>query len=180
MTNDAILVPLKRFDIAKDRLRRAGALNVSGVARQLALGVVAACHPRKVIILSESSEISKFAKECGEESFESDAASLSDAVQRAYEALGHRFDWLFIVHGDLREPQGLGSYEPVDGITIVTDHHGTGTNVLILPTGLAFRFGYGPNSAEYHQREAKRLGVTSRLVTDSPWRFDVDEIDDLS
>jgi 2-phospho-L-lactate guanylyltransferase len=64
-------------------------------------------------------------------------------------------------------------------VTIVTDHHGTGTNVLALPTGLDFHFSYGANSASLHRREAERLGCPVTTVSDSPWRFDVDEPDDL-
>jgi len=70
-------------------------------------------------------------------------------------------------------------FEPADGVTIVTDHHGTGTNVLTLPTGLDFHFSYGADSASAHHREAERLGCRVALVTDSPWRFDVDEPEDL-
>jgi len=61
------------------------------------------------------------------------------------------------------------------GITIVTDHHGLGTNVMALPTGLDFHFAYGGHSASLHQREAERVGVELTVVTNSPWRFDVDE-----
>jgi 2-phospho-L-lactate guanylyltransferase (CobY/MobA/RfbA family) len=108
-----------------------------------------------------------------------DATDLNDAVQRAYGALQSRFERLVIVHGDLRTPAGLGSFDPGPGVTIVTDHHGRGTNVMALPTGLDFHFAYGANSAELHRREAERVGARVTVVTDSPWRFDVDEPDDL-
>jgi 2-phospho-L-lactate guanylyltransferase len=84
------------------------------------------------------------------------------------------------VHGDLRSPEGLGSFNPVEGITIVTDHHGRGTNVLALPTGLDFHFAYGSDSAQLHVLEAQRLGIDVTLIKDSPWRFDVDEPSDLN
>ncbi len=179
MTRDAFIVPLKRFDIAKDRLRSAGTTDVTALAEELALGVLRSCAPRPVIVLSESDEISAFARQNYAEVWFSGAEDLNQAVQGAYEGLRERFDRLFIAHGDLRIPYGLGQFEPDSQVTIVTDHHQQGTNVLVVPTGLAFRFAYGADSARRHQQEAERLGLTCRLVTDSPWRFDVDEPGDL-
>ena len=175
----AIVVPLKHFDAAKGRLRLGGIEEVSALARRLAEGVVRSCAPRPVIVLTESDEVSAFATELGVEVLVSDATDLNEAVQRAYEALSARYDQLVVVHGDLRSPGGLGQFDPGLGVTIVADHHGTGTNVLAVPTGVGFRFAYGADSAPRHRREAQRLGLDWRLIADSPWRFDVDEPEDL-
>jgi 2-phospho-L-lactate guanylyltransferase len=177
---DAFVIPLKRFDVAKERLRTKHATSVTELAQQLATRVIEACAPRQTIVLSESDAISAFAISQGCEVLRSDATDLNDAVQRAYGALGSRFDRLIIVHGDLRDPEGLGRFEPGEGITIVTDHHGLGTNVMALPTRLDFHFAYGARSASLHEREAHRLGCALTVVTDSPWRFDVDEPEDLA
>lgn len=179
MSPDAFVIPLKRFDLAKERLRVSGVASVAELAQELATRVIASCAPRHTIVLSESDEISDFADALGCEVVRSDARDLNEAVQRAYGALQERFDRLVIVHGDLRHPEGLGSFDPGEGITIITDHHGRGTNVMALPTGLDFNFYYGANSAPLHRREAERLGCQVEVVTDSPWRFDVDEPDDL-
>jgi 2-phospho-L-lactate guanylyltransferase len=177
---DAFVIPLKRFDVAKGRLRVDNDAFVTNLARELATRVISSCAPRHTIVLSESDEITSFARDLGCEVLRTDATGLNDAVQRAYGALQSRFERLIIVHGDLRDPFGLAAFEPGDEITIVTDHHGRGTNVLALPTRLHFHFAYGANSALLHQREAERLGVAVTLVTDSPWRFDVDEPTDLN
>ena len=180
MPRDAVIVPLKHFDVAKHRLRRAGTADVSALVERLATQVIALSAPRHVIVLSESDEISSFAARHGAETWRSNAHSLNEAVQGAYAGLARRFDRLFIVHGDLREPEGLGTFEPTTAVTIVTDHHATGTNVLIVPTGEDFHFTYGADSALSHQREARRLGLAFEVLTDSPWRFDVDEPADLA
>jgi 2-phospho-L-lactate guanylyltransferase (CobY/MobA/RfbA family) len=180
MTRDVVVVPLKAFDVAKDRLRRGGVGEVSTLARQLAEGVLAAADPRHVIVLSESHDVTAFALEHGAEALVSVASSLNESVQRAYEVLARRYDRLIIVHGDLHSPAGLGEFEPADGVTIVTDHLTTGTNVLVVPTHLEFQFFYGENSATLHRREAERLGVSCHVITDSPWRFDVDEPGDIT
>jgi 2-phospho-L-lactate guanylyltransferase len=176
---DAFVIPLKRFDLAKERLRVNNASKVTELAELLATDVIAACRPRHTIVLSESDEISAFASAHGCEVVRSNATDLNDAVQRAYGVLQSRFERLMVVHGDLRHPRGLGAFDPHPGVTIVTDHHGLGTNVMAMPTGLDFHFAYGVDSALRHRREAERLGVAVTMVSDSPWRFDVDEPDDL-
>ncbi len=179
VTNDAFVLPLKAFDLAKERLRVGGADEVTQLARAMALAVLQSCAPRRVVVLSESHAITQFAEEHGADVYESSSMSLNEAVQGAYKAVGEHFERLIIVHGDLRRPEGLGLFDPKPGVTIVTDHHGTGTNVMALPTGLNFRFAYGPDSAHRHEREAIRLGLALHVVTDSPWRFDVDVPSDL-
>jgi 2-phospho-L-lactate guanylyltransferase len=179
MVNDVFIVPIKSFDVAKERLRLGGVASVTSLARDLAHGVLQSCAPRPVIVLSESKDVTSFAREHGVEVFESAASSLNDAVQGAYEHLSSRFSHLIIVHADLRHPEGLVDFEPDEGVTVVTDHLGRGTNVLVVPTGVGFHFFYGPNSSSLHQSEARRLNINCRLITDSQWRFDVDEPSDL-
>lgn len=177
--NDAVVIPLKPFDLAKARLRRGGARNVAALAEDLARGVVAAAAPRSVIVLSEDPRVTAFARSLGVEVRESRATSLNDAVQGAYADLGTRLDRLIVAHGDLRNPEGIGALDPAPGITLYADHLGVGTNVLVLPTGLDFHFAYGRASLEQHVNEARRLGVVYRVEWSSPWRFDVDELEDL-
>lgn len=179
MIEDVVVIPLKAFDVAKDRLRRGGVSNVSGLARDLALGVIQGCVPRHVIVLSESAGVTQFALEHGAEVLESHATGLNDSVQRAYLTLGERYERLIIAHGDLRFPAGLGTFSPPAGVTVVTDHLGRGTNVLVVPTRLDFEFFYGEDSAQRHCREAERLGVSCQFIAESPWRFDVDEPGDV-
>lgn len=179
VTSDAFVVPLKRFDLAKERLRAAGIDDVTQRARQMASDVLKSCAPRLVIVLSESEEIAAFAIRHGVEVWTSTATTLNEAVQGAYADFSTRFERLIVVHGDLRNPSGLCSFNPEAGVTIVSDHHGTGTNVLVVPTGLDFHFAYGEDSARRHAAEAGRLGLAWRVISDSPWRFDVDEPADL-
>jgi 2-phospho-L-lactate guanylyltransferase len=180
MASEVFVVPLKRFDVAKERLRRGGVENVTGLASDLATAVIENCAPRQVMVLSESSDVTRFALNLGVDVLESDATTLNEAVQSAYERLRERFDRIIVVHGDLRDPRGLGEFAPDGGVTIVTDYLARGTNVLVVPTGLDFRFRYGDDSARQHRLEAERLGVECRIVTNSPWRFDVDEPSDVT
>ena len=175
---EAIVVPLKRFDRAKERLRRDAELDVATIAEDLARGVLTSSRPRTIIVVSEDPDVTRFAESQGAEVWASTASNLNDAVQGAYTGLSDRFDRLIIVHGDLRHPEGLGTFEPLPGVTFFADHHGSGTNVLVIPTGLDFHFAYGTDSLRRHVDEAQRLNATYHVVTTSPWRFDVDEPSD--
>ena len=67
-----------------------------------------------------------------------------------------------------------------DGVTIVPDRRGDGTNVLALPTAAPFVFAYGTGSARRHQAEAERLGLPVRVVPDDALGWDIDTPDDLA
>jgi 2-phospho-L-lactate guanylyltransferase len=174
-----MLVPLKSFGSAKSRLREVLDDNqVEALARQLAQNVLVAAKPRLTFVVCDSDEVAQFATRCGVGVLRTASGSLNGDVAEAYRQMG-RFDQVVIVHGDLRRPEGLGAYQSGPGVTVVSDHHQTGTNLLSLPTGLDFHFSYGPDSALRHQREAERLGLACTVIHDSPWRFDVDDPDDL-
>lgn len=175
-----VLVPLRSFDSAKSRLRAAGTSDVATIAEQLAGGVLASCRPRPVVVVCESDDIEYFARANGAAVLRSPESGLNAAVSFAYRQLERACERVTVVHGDLRFPDGLGAFEPSATITIVVDQHGTGTNILSLPTGLSFNFHYGVGSAQRHAREAHRVGRDVAMITDSPWRFDVDVPKDLS
>jgi 2-phospho-L-lactate guanylyltransferase len=174
-----VLVPLKNFSDAKSRLREVlSERDVENVTQELARAVFEAVKPYETLVVCDDDDVAAFAAQCGAVVFRATTRSLNGAVHEAYGSL-NEYDQAIIVHADLRAPTGLGTYQPGPGITIVTDHHGTGTNVLSLPTGVDFHFSYGPGSAALHQIEALRLGIACEITTNSPWRFDVDEPDDL-
>jgi 2-phospho-L-lactate guanylyltransferase len=179
MPSDVVVVPIKHFAVAKERLRLSNVPDVSLLARELAAGVLKASAPRPTIVVSESDDVSRFAEELGAEVLHSSVTGLNESVQWSYKVLTSRFDRLIIAHGDLRFPHGLGTFATEPGVTLVADHHGQGTNVLVIPSGLDFHFAYGPGSLERHVKEAERLRVECRIIRDSPWRFDVDEASDL-
>lgn len=177
--SEAVVVPLKRFDRAKARLRRDSTLDVTRIVEELARRVILSSQPRPVIVVSEDPELKEFATSLGAEMISSSSTSLNEAIQLAYRALGTRFERLIIAHGDLRDPEGLGTFEPECDLTFYGDHREDGTNVIVLPTRLDFHFSYGPQSLRRHVAEAERLGLSYCVNTTSAWRFDIDEPDDL-
>ena len=179
MDSVAIVVPLKSFHVAKSRLRAAGVDKVDERFRVMAAEVIAASLPRAVYVACESDDVADFAALHGARALRSHAKGLNEAATHALAALSSDFDRVMIVHGDLRLPHGLNRFDPPAPVTIVTDHHGTGTNVLVVPTGVDFHFAFGPDSAAAHRREAQRLDLEHLTVHDSPWGFDVDEPSDI-
>ncbi|MGC1420425.1 MAG: hypothetical protein WA786_09960 [Acidimicrobiales bacterium] len=175
-----VLVPLKRFGDAKSRLREALTdKEVAELTMRLAAGVLEAARPLLTVVVCDDDDVAGFARRHGAEVFRSRIPGLNGSVDDAYRSLVD-YDQVIIVHGDLRTPEGIGRFDPGEGVTMVTDHRQEGTNVLALPGGLDFHFSYGPESLRQHEREATRLGLGCTIITDSPWRFDVDELDDLS
>lgn len=178
VTTRAYLLPLKPFADAKSRLRHVTNLDVDALSRRLALGVIDELRGEHLSIVADDPRVSAWALEQGLNVIDAPTPGLNPAVQFAYASVTD-VDVVVVVHGDLQRPEGLATFTPATGVTIVSDHHGTGTNVLALPTGTNFRFQYGPGSRGAHAREAERLGLALTTITDSPWAYDVDEPSDL-
>jgi 2-phospho-L-lactate/phosphoenolpyruvate guanylyltransferase len=176
----AVLIPLKRVADAKQRLRDGGVRDVDALVLHLARGVIEASSPRPVVVVTEDDDVAVFASSLGAAIVRTNATTLSDAVHDAYTTLASRYQRLVIVHADLAAPEGIGDFVPVEGITMVADHHGEGTTVLSLDTGLDFHFAYGAHSLARHIEEARRLHVNYSVITESTWSRDVDEPGDVN
>ena len=179
MSRVAVVVPLKSFAVGKGRLRGIESLNVEELSRQLAAAVIAAAAPRDVYVVGESDDVANFAATLGAQVLRHDHTGLNNAVQYAFDTLRSSYDVIVIVHGDLRNPTGLGAFTPAPGVTIVQDHHQRGTTVLAVPTSSEFTFHYGEHSCHLHAQEARARSLDCHIVTDSPWQFDIDEPEDL-
>ena len=176
----AIVIPLRDFDEGKSRLRHAGVDDVERLIRGWAGAVIEASHPRPTYVACESPFVAAFAREHGARVILSDARDLNAAVTHAHRTLARDYRAVMVAHGDLRFPHGLGHYNPPAPVTIVADHHGTGTNVLVVPGSANFTFAFGVDSAKRHVDEATRLGLRYEVTLSSEWAFDIDVIDDLT
>ncbi|MCC6315792.1 MAG: 2-phospho-L-lactate guanylyltransferase [Thermomicrobiales bacterium] len=68
-----------------------------------------------------------------------------------------------------------------DPVTIVPDRHGRGTNGLLLRLdgpARRFRFAFGPDSADRHAAEARRLGLDAAILAIPGISFDLDTPED--
>ena len=176
----AIVIPLRDFAEGKSRLRRAGVDGVERLIQDWAGAVIEASRPRPTFVACESPLVAAFAREHGAQVILSNARGLNAAVTHAHRVLARDYGAVMVTHGDLRQPRGLGHYAPPAPVTIVADHHGTGTNVLVVPGSADFTFAFGVDSAKRHASEATRLGLRWEVTYSSEWSFDIDEIDDLT
>jgi 2-phospho-L-lactate/phosphoenolpyruvate guanylyltransferase len=178
-----VVVPIRSFVGAKARL--AGHLDEHARAaalRQMADRVVDAASPMKVLVVTSASEVRAWASERGVEVVD-DPGSLDGAATvgtRHLLTAGHVR--AVIAHADLPRAQSLAPLATDAGdpvVALVPCHRDDGTNVLSVPTGLGFRFAYGPGSFHRHLAEASRLGVEARIVRAPDLVVDVDVPDDL-
>ncbi len=65
-------------------------------------------------------------------------------------------------------------------LILCSDRQQQGTNGMILPTGLGFRFWYGRNSFYHHQQEAARLGLACHITQLPGLQFDLDTEQDYN
>jgi 2-phospho-L-lactate guanylyltransferase len=153
------------------------------LARSMAERVIRAAASRPIAVVTSAPEVVEFANahRCD---VLADPGSLDAAAAagRAW-AAERELQRYAIVHGDLPFARtfdpivaGAGSRDAV----IVPDHRDDGTPVLSLPSDVSFEFAYGPGSAARHEAEARRIGLTVRIVHDDDLGFDVDLADDLA
>jgi len=178
-----VLVPIKSFHQAKVRLAGAlGATKRAELARHMAARVLAAAGPLPVWVVCDDDEVAEWADEhhagviwtpgLGLNGAVSDGVARLFGEQRAVEVI--------VAHADLPLADDLTRVAGFAGITLVPDRHDDGTNVLCVPTGIDFTFGYGPGSFARHRAEADRLALPYRVLRDPRLGWDVDVPADLA
>ncbi len=177
----AVVVPIRSFRLGKGRL--AGAISEderAALSRLMAGRVLEAAAPLPIYVVSSDAEVCAFADERGATAI-ADPGSLNSAARDGMAAAAAAGAVrVIIVHADIARPTPFAWVGDFDGVTIVPDRHGGGTNVMSLPVGTDFEFLYGDGSFARHVDEAKRCGLALRVVVDDALGWDVDEPDDLA
>jgi 2-phospho-L-lactate guanylyltransferase len=178
---EAVLVPVKAFSLAKERLAPAlSAAERSALARDLATGVVLSVSPLPVAVVCDDQDVADWASELGAKVIWAPGEGLNAAVAHGVEQLESLgVEFIVVAHGDIPEPRHLRSLPQFDGITIVPDRHDDGTNVIRLPRGSGFAFSYGPGSFSRHVAEAGRLALPLSILRDDELAIDIDVPGDL-
>ncbi len=176
----AVVVPVRSFRAGKARL--AGVLpeqERAELSRTLAGRVLDAAARLPVYVVTSDDEVAVFAAGRGAKVV-ADPGSLNGAAGVGrHAAAADGAARVVIAHADLLRPTPFAWVADFDGVTIVPDRHGTGTNVLGLPADAPFTFAYGEGSRARHEREATTRGLALRVVEDASLGWDVDEPDDL-
>jgi 2-phospho-L-lactate guanylyltransferase len=177
-----VVVPVKDFSQAKVRLApELDPAQRADLARRMATVVVAAAAPLPVCVVCDSDEVRRWAEGEHARVIWTPGLGLDGAVQAAVDQLGGEgVDTAVVAHGDLPLATRLGWVAATPGVTVVPDRRHDGTNVIAVPTGIGFRFAYGPGSFARHRQEAARLGQQLRIVRDARLGWDVDLPADLA
>ena len=146
----------------------------------MAAGVVTAAKPLPTWVVCDDHEVARWAMGVGVRVLWRSAPGLNEAVTAAVRFLATLgFGQVIVAHGDLPLAVDVTWVGDFDGVTIVPDRRGEGTNVLSVPAAVPFVFAYGVGSAPKHRAEADRLGLACRVVADEQLGWDVDTPDDL-
>lgn len=177
----AVLIPVKAFDDAKGRLQPAlSEATRASLARRMATRLVEAQSETTVAISCDDPDVADWATALGASVVWCPGTGLNGAVQQGFAELcaaGYRS--VAVAHSDLPFASSLHRLLGWSGVTLVPDRHRTGTNVIVLPTDIDFRFAYGVGSYPRHVTEAVRHRRGLRVVHDARLAWDVDHPADL-
>lgn len=177
----AVLVPVKAFGVAKLRLAPALAPGPrQALARAMAATVVRAAGALPVAVVCDDTAVAAWASGQGARVVWAPGRGLDGAVADGVRALAADGAALVIVaHADLPLAGDLAWVARFPGVTLVPDHRDDGTNVICVPTTVAFPFAYGPGSFTRHGAAALRLGLPLRVVREPRLGRDIDLPADL-
>jgi len=180
----AVVIPVKAFEQAKDRLSSVlSAEQRILLARATALGVLESVRGASVFVVCDNPEVSQWATSNGATVVYQSQPGLNVAAHEGISA-AHEYERVMIVHSDLPLPSRLrellSSTVASNTVTIVPDRHRDGTNVLIIPSGVGFTCHYGAKSFEAHTAEATKRGLPLHIVEDDELALDIDTPDDLN
>jgi 2-phospho-L-lactate guanylyltransferase len=151
------------------------------LARTCAETVVRAASPLPVHIVCSDDSVANWAVSLGAHVVHCATPGLDVAVtagRDAIAALG--FDHIIVAHADLPLAEELAHVAKEGLVTMVTDRHNDGTNVLSFPLASAFTTAYGPGSLDNHIRTAESLRLRYEVINDESLSLDLDTADDLS
>jgi len=191
MTRIAAIIPVGSFVGAKSRLGE----SLDAEERQdlvdglLAHTVAAALGVERladVLVVSPDRDVLVRAAELGARTFRQRSRGLNKGLREGIaDIVAGGADAVLILPIDLpfvsptelvRVLDPLRVEEPI--VVLVTDRHGTGTNVLGLRPPAAIDVAFGPGSRLAHRRASKAAGVRY-VEVDGPLNVDLDTPDDL-
>jgi 2-phospho-L-lactate guanylyltransferase len=191
MTTAAIL-PVKRFDQAKQRLGATlpGALRAD-LARAMVGDVLVALRDVRgldaIVVVTGEPSVAAAARYIGAAVVDdSDDAGQSAAASAGIgRALADGAARALLVPGDCPalDPAEVGALlaraDPAPAVTILPDRHGTGTNGLLMSPPDVIEPSFGPGSLQRHRERAAAAGAAWRVEPLPSLLLDVDTGDDL-
>jgi 2-phospho-L-lactate guanylyltransferase len=190
----AAVLPVKRFEMAKRRLRADVSDSLRGeLARAMlsdVLDALARCAAvERTIVVTAEAGAAVMAEDFGADVIaDADERGQSIAVAHGIEhAVAAGYGRVVCVPGDCPAllPGDLDvllspSAREREQVVIVPDRHGTGTNALVLRPPGAIAPSFGPQSFERHLRLAEAAGVSMSVMRPPSLVLDIDTGEDLA
>ena len=188
----AALVPVKRLDAAKSRLREAlpgDALPrlARAMLEDVLEALLAVPELDVVAVVTEDPEAARAAEAQGAEALLLDDAGLNPSLAAGAERLASRgLDALLVVLGDVAgaTPADLGTLLAAGRAlqppwAVLAPSGDGGTTALLRSPPDAFPNAFGPDSAARHREAAQRAGVTLRELSLPSLGVDLDGAEDV-
>ena len=187
----AAVLPVKRFPLAKQRLGASvGEPLRADLARAMVGDVLCALGECRAIeatvVVTLEAQVAAAARYLGATVIEDTAERGQSAAAELgiAHALAAGFEQVLCVPGDCPalDPDELARLLATaqDGVTIVPDRHGSGTNGLLLAPPDAISPSFGPDSRARHEQLASEAGVACRVDAVSSLLLDIDTGEDLA
>ncbi len=185
------VLPVKRFDDAKQRLDKALSSGTRRVlAEAMVTDVLTALRRAKtvdaVVVVSGEGGAQALARAYDARAIDDDDRGHSHAARSGVEwALEQGFERVLIVPGDCpalnpAEVDALvGGGHAAPAVTVVPDRHGTGTNALLLSPPAVIDPTFGPGSCKRHVEAARASGADCEVAEVASLVLDVDTAADL-
>jgi 2-phospho-L-lactate/phosphoenolpyruvate guanylyltransferase len=184
------VLPVKSFRAAKTRLAADLGVPQPELAAEMAgtaLRALCASSADVVLVVTRERAVMDLADELGAEIVEEDdlrghSAAATLGIARALELGAER---VLLAAGDCplltgAEIDALLARHTGEGVVILADRHGTGTNGLLLAPPTAIPPSFGMGSRERHAELAHHRGMPWTVEDVPAFAFDVDTADDLA
>ena len=191
MTRIAAIIPVGSLEGAKSRLGEQLDAEerqdlVAGFLARTVVAALAVDRLSDVLVVSPDRDVLARAATLGARTLRQRSRGLNAGLREARtDVIAGGADALVVVPIDLplvTSAEIARALEPLDdeahAVVLVTDRHGTGTNVLALRPPDVIDVAFGPGSRAAHRRAAEAYGATY-LEVDGPLSIDLDTPEDL-
>jgi 2-phospho-L-lactate guanylyltransferase len=178
----AVVIPVKSFTMAKGRLAETlTPAQRAQLAQDCASTVVRAAGPESVYVACSDPDVAQWARTLGADVIHCETPGLDAAVATARIVLtAAGFDHVIVAHADLPLAHTFTHIAREGHVTMVTDRHRDGTNVLSFPLHSDFHTAYGPGSLDNHIHIAQGASLPWVIIGDTSLELDLDTAEDLS
>lgn len=181
--NVAVLVPVKAFSQAKQRLSDVLSPDERRrLARHLAEGVLAVAVAGEVplFVVCDDDEVHRWAQDRGANALWTAELGLNGAVDDGVRSIAAQgFDHVIVSHADLPLAGSLTDVARPGTATFVPDTVHDGTNVMSFPLDRPVPAAYGPGSFQRHCDAARAMGLEVEVRADPRLALDIDVASDL-